>query len=195
MCSSDLRVGYTRQSWIKNCLAIGLSGGFIEPLEATAIYAIEIAARTFIANFPDKNVNPNLAHRFNDIMRALYEEIRDFVQLHYYTSNRADPFWVAAREEARVSPELLERLALWRCRLPDETDTKHNTLFKFSNYTVVLQAKGYFKDIRFPLEGSLSKEQWKDFGNGLEAHKTQLIRTLPDHYELLTDIRSRVLSA
>ncbi len=184
-----MRVGYTNQSWVKNCVSIGLSGGFIEPLEATAIYTIELAARWFVAHFPDRTASPALASRYNALMTGLYEEIRDFIQMHYYTSNRSEPYWVAARE-APLPDTLRERLELWRVRLPDDTDSRPNSLFKYWNYTVVMQPKGFFKGLRFPLDGSLSRDHWDKFGRDLEAYKRELMRVLPDHYELLTDIRS-----
>src|SRR5262249_2492051 len=82
-----MRTGTSRKPWVKNCVAIGLSGGFVEPLEATAIFMIELAARYFIRHFPDRNSDPLLAKRYNAIMTALYANIRDFIQMHYVTSN------------------------------------------------------------------------------------------------------------
>ena len=83
-----MRVGYTRQPWVKNCVAIGLSSGFVEPLEATAIYTIDAAAHRLVMNFPDKQCNPALARAYNARATALMEEIVDFLQIHYRTSNR-----------------------------------------------------------------------------------------------------------
>jgi hypothetical protein len=185
-----MRVGYARKSWVKNCVVIGLSGGFIEPLEATAIYTIELAARWLVAHFPDKGVSPQLAMRYNALMSSLYEEIRDFIQMHYYTSNRPEPYWVTAREDMRLPDSLRENFALWRVRLPDDTDSRANSLFKHWNYTVVMQPKGFFKGLQFPLDSSLSKEQWDNFGRDLDGYRRELLRVLPDHYELLRDIRS-----
>ena len=77
---------------------MGLSGGFIEPLESTAIYMIEMAVRWLIAYFPDRECDPVLARRYNLLMNGFYDEVRDFICLHFRLNNRTDsPYWVAAR--------------------------------------------------------------------------------------------------
>ena len=68
-----MRVGYTRQPWIKNCVAIGLSSGFVEPLEATAIYTIDAAAHRLVMNFPDRHCNPALAKAYNERTTASWK--------------------------------------------------------------------------------------------------------------------------
>lgn len=184
-----MRVGYSEQAWVKNCVTIGLSGGFVEPLEATAIYTIEAAARWLVGHFPDRGCSPVLARRYNQLMTALYEEISDFIHTHYLTSNRVEPYWVAARKDTKVSDSLREKFELWRCRLPEELDTRLNSLFKYWSYIFVLHQKGFFKNIRFPLEGSVRRDHWDVFGRNLEVQKTQMLRALPDHYALLTRLR------
>ncbi len=185
-----MRVGRSRRSWVKNCVAIGLSGGFIEPLESTAIYTIETAARWLVNRFPDRSMNPVLANDFNRIMEALYEEVRDFIVMHYYTANRPEPFWLAARSEVVLPETLRHRLELWRSTLPASIDTAGQRLFDHWNYTCVLYSKGYFGDVSLPLEGSTSERDWREWVNRLLATKKGLIETLPDHYQLVTAIRT-----
>src|SRR5207253_2498842 len=94
-------------------IAIGLSGGFIEPLEATAIQTITIAANQLVKNFPGKPIPQALADRFNRRMEACYEMVRDFIVSHYYASNRTEPFWQAARSPCVLSDSLKQNLELW----------------------------------------------------------------------------------
>ena len=185
-----MRIGYTRQPWIRNCVAIGLSSGFVEPLEATAIYAIDTAATRLVMNFPDKEYSPALAKAYNARSTALMEEIVDFLQALYLTSNRTEPYWVAVREETRVSDWLCEKLELWQHRFPDLDDTHKNVLFDFSNFIYVMLPKGYFANIRSPLERIIRFDDWKAFGQRLDAEQTRLLATLPSHYDLLTSIRA-----
>ena len=185
-----MRIGYTRQPWIKNCVAIGLSSGFVEPLEATAIYAIDAAATRLVMNFPDKECNPALAKAYNARSTALIEEIVDFLQAIYLTSNRAEPYWVAVREETRVSDWLREKLELWHHRFPDLDDTHKNVLFDFSNFIYVLLPKGYFANIVSPLARMIRSDDWKAYGQQLKAEVTRLLATLPSHADLLTSIRA-----
>ena len=191
-----MRVGRSRRSWVKNCVAIGLSGGFVEPLEATAIFMIEMSIRWLLIYFPDKDFNPALADRFNKLVEGLYDEIRDFILMHYYTSNRTDtPFWIAARNEVEIPDSLNKNLELWKSVLPSWPDTLGNYLFQASSYCNCMYGKRNFDDITFPNEALLPKEDWVDYSNKLAAEKAELIRILPSHYDLLTQIRSKVMSA
>ncbi|MDB5748319.1 MAG: Tryptophan halogenase [Massilia sp.] len=86
--------GRRRKSWIKNCVAIGLSAGFIEPLESTSIHLIETAVGKLIELFPDRDCSASLADEFNRTMGIRYESVRDFIILHYKLTKRDDSeFW------------------------------------------------------------------------------------------------------
>ncbi len=185
-----MRIGRVRRNWVKNCVAIGLSAGFIEPLESTAIYAMEMAVRWLVRHFPDRSISPVLARSFNAAMQSLYEEVRDFVVLHYVSSNRPEPFWVAARSEIEMPETLRESLELWRHTFPSAEDTADHTLFIYWSYLCVLYNKGYYDGVSLPLEDRVSRRDWEVFAGKLEATKRRLIASLPDHYQLLTAIRA-----
>lgn len=185
-----MRIGRMRRHWVKNCVAIGLSSGFIEPLEATAIYMIETAARWLVRHFPDRAMSPQPADSYNRLTNTLYEEIRDFIVLHYYSSNRREPFWLAARQEIELPAALATRLELWRTTLPNAIDTTGDRLFDAWNYLNVLYCKGYFRDCSYPLEGSISRADWDGFTRRLANFKRRLVAGLPDHFELLEAIRA-----
>jgi tryptophan halogenase len=86
--------GRRRKSWIKNCVAVGLAGGFLEPLESTSINIIENAVGWLIQFFPDRDFRPELADEFNRLITQRYESVRDFIILHYKITNRTDSeFW------------------------------------------------------------------------------------------------------
>jgi hypothetical protein len=86
--------GRRRKSWVKNCVAIGLSSGFLEPLESTSINIIENAVGWLIQYFPDRDCQPALADEFNRLVSQRYEFVRDFIILHYKVTGRTDSeFW------------------------------------------------------------------------------------------------------
>jgi len=118
-----LRVGYREAQWVKNCVSVGLSGGFIEPLESSGIGLIETAAYLIGYLFPFNGDTAPVARAFNDLMRQRYERIFDFVKMHYCLTRRTDtPFWIDNADARSVPESLRERLAMWRCRPPHRMD-------------------------------------------------------------------------
>ncbi len=88
------KTGVRNEIWKKNCLAIGLASGFIEPLESTAIHLVVRGIIHFVRNFPDQDCDAALIRNYNRGMTREYEEIRDFIVLHYCLTEREDtPFW------------------------------------------------------------------------------------------------------
>jgi flavin-dependent dehydrogenase len=86
--------GRRRTSWVRNCVAIGLSAGFVEPLESTSIHLIETAVGKLVTLFPDRDFRPELAAEFNRFMGVRYESVRDFIIMHYKLTKRDDSeFW------------------------------------------------------------------------------------------------------
>ncbi len=118
-----LKVGYRETQWVKNCVSVGLSGGFIEPLESSGVGLIETAAYLIGYLFPFNGDTAPVAKVFNDMMRQRYQRIFDFVKMHYCLTQRTDtPFWIANADPRSVPESLRERLAMWRCRPPHRMD-------------------------------------------------------------------------
>ena len=108
------RTGRRRRAWNRNCIALGLSSGFIEPLESTSIHLFKIAATRLIQLFPFGGVNEAVAERFNQLSARELEGIRDFIILHYHLTERDDsPFWRRCRT-MEIPDTLAERIALFR---------------------------------------------------------------------------------
>ena len=115
--------GHRRLFWNGNCVAIGLSAGFIEPLEASAIVLIELSLQALADNFPaSRGAMPIHAERFNALFTLRWSRIADFLKLHYALSRREQPYWRAHRDPATISDELRQLLRLWEDQPPTAYD-------------------------------------------------------------------------
>lgn len=115
--------GNRERFWIGNCVAIGLSAGFVEPLEASAIVLIELSLRALIDNFPARgSAMEPVARQFNDQFTTRWERIVEFLKLHYVLSGRTEEYWQAHRDPRSFPDRLQGLLALWRERPPSPYD-------------------------------------------------------------------------
>jgi tryptophan halogenase len=105
--------GRRRKAWLKNCVAVGLSCGFLEPLESTSLHLIEIGVGRLIELFPDRDIEPRLADEYNRLMGQSFESIRDFIILHYHASEREEEFWRHCRSVA-IPDALRHQIELFR---------------------------------------------------------------------------------
>ncbi|MEM6627336.1 MAG: tryptophan halogenase family protein [Pseudomonadota bacterium] len=129
------RTGRRIQPWTRNCVAIGLSSGFIEPLESTGLFLVELSAATLAEYFPFGGEMQPLADRFNAIIDQRYEEILDFVVLHYCITRRTDTaFWREVSKPNRIPDRLASWLETWKLKSPSHSDF-HDSLQLFSHHT------------------------------------------------------------
>jgi tryptophan halogenase len=106
--------GHRKHHWIKNCVAIGLSSGFMEPLESTSIWMIQSGLARLLSNFPDMTFSQVDIDRYNRVITTETEEIRDFLVLHYKATERDDtPFWDYCRN-MEVPDRLAEKIEVFR---------------------------------------------------------------------------------
>ncbi|MCA8901264.1 MAG: tryptophan 7-halogenase [Hyphomonas sp.] len=106
--------GHRKKFWDKNCVAIGLSAGFIEPLESTAIHLIQSGISKLLQMFPDRNFRQADIERYNRVTTFEYERVRDFIILHYHATQRTDSdFWNHCRTMP-ITDYLQDKIDLFR---------------------------------------------------------------------------------
>jgi hypothetical protein len=139
------RSGHRERFWERNCLAIGLSAGFVEPLEASAIVLIELSLEALADNFPVGRSDMALhARRFNALFRYRWDRIVEFLKLHYLLSEREEPYWRAHRDPASVPERLAELLRIWRDQPPSRYDLPQmDEVFPAASYQYVLYGMGF----------------------------------------------------
>jgi flavin-dependent dehydrogenase len=109
-----MNVGQIEKHWHQNCLAIGLSQGFIEPLEATALHLTQISIEMFMDEFEDGRFSDQHQSRFNQVMAERYERVRDYIVAHYKLNTRQDSdYWRENRDNMKLSDSLLQLLTVW----------------------------------------------------------------------------------
>lgn len=138
--------GYRAAFWKRNCVAVGLSAGFIEPLEASALALVEQAADAIGRQFPlDREIMDVVARRFDDKMRYHWERIIDFLKLHYAACTRHDTaYWQDNRSQSSWPASLRDKLALWQQQPPWHDDAPMvDELFPSASYQYVLYGLGF----------------------------------------------------
>jgi len=137
--------GHRARFWERNCLAIGQSAGFLEPLEASAIVMIELSLNALLDNFPvTRDVMDVHARRFNDLFRYRWDRIVEFLKLHYVLSRRDEPYWRDHRDAASVPARLADLLRVWRYQPPSIADLPAmDEVFPAASYQYVLYGMGF----------------------------------------------------
>jgi len=146
------KTGHRDRFWIGNCLAVGLSAGFIEPLEASAIVLIELSLKALAENFPQSRASMDIhAARFNELFRYRWDRVVEFLKLHYVPSQRSESYWQAQRAPETIPPRLAECLALWREQQPSAWDfPRVDEMFPAASQQYVLHGMG----VPVPLNGT-----------------------------------------
>ncbi|BBN81683.1 tryptophan halogenase [Pseudoalteromonas sp. A25] len=178
--------GYREKFWHNNCLAIGMSAGFLEPLEASALVMIELSASYLSDNFPSTRSLMNVvASRFNAKFNYRWQRIIDFLKLHYVLSTRDDtPYWQQMRSE-HIPQSLQELLLLWQYQAPKSTDLDRiDEVFSAASYQYVLYGMGFLPSNYEPTlnqdSASLFKQVTQNAQRGLGV--------LPTNRDLLTNV-------
>jgi tryptophan 7-halogenase len=140
----NMRIGYHDQQWRGNCVAIGLSSGFLEPLESTGIYLIEMANWAMLEFVPRYLSGRHPQAAYNRIMHNHYNNIADFLKMHYCLSKRRDTaFWRDNCDPVTIPQSLQDNLANWQAAVPSVYDFNSTTqCFSATNYKFVLYGMG-----------------------------------------------------
>lgn len=193
--SIPIRSGHRGHFWHRNCVAVGLSAGFLEPLEASALVLVELSAQMIAEQLPqDRAVMDIIGKRFNETFLYRWQRIIDFLKLHYILTKRPEPFWRDNCDASTIPQSLKDLMLLWQYRTPSDLDfTSNNEVFPAASYQYVLYGMGFCSD-KMPLASSA---QWDMALSALEQNRkltAQALAALPSHRDLLNKINEFGLS-
>lgn len=193
----SIRSGHREIFWKRNCVAIGLSAGFLEPLEASALMLIEISAKFVRDQLPEtRKTMPIIARRFNKAMTYHWERIIDFLKLHYVLSKRDDTnFWIDNRCSSTIPESLAELLELWKSHTPYRQDFSHKEeVFPAASYQYVLYGMGFRTEIS-NRSVECTDEAYRAAVAENERMISKAVELLPDNRQLLQKINRYGMSA
>ena len=172
------RSGMRQRLWERNCVALGLASGFVEPLESTAIHLIQSGVARLLSLFPDRHCDPALAAEFNRQARFEFESVRDLLVLHYRANQRAEPFWQQVRQ-TRPSPGLAAKIEVFRAS--GQIFRVHEELFTEGSWLQVLLGQG-IEPLRYhPLADALAQAKLDEFLGNLRTLVETTLAGLPEH--------------
>jgi len=183
-----MRVGRNRNSWVKNCVAIGLASGFVEPLESTGIFFIHHAIEQLVNHFPRQVSHEETVKSYNKAISDCIDGVREFLTLHYVAGTRSDtPFWKATKNELVVPEPLAERLKLWKTRLPSKRTINPNYHgFPPYSYCVMLLGLGHRPEHSLPALDHVEDESALVVFDQIRKGTERLTATLPWLYDYLS---------
>ena len=204
--------GYRQRFWHHNCVAIGLSSGFIEPLEASALALVELSATMLSDELPANRAEMAIvARRFNDSFGYRWSRVIDFLKLHYVLSRRDDnaptasssasssaisSYWRDHRQPESVPERLRELLQLWRHRAPYRHDLfRVEEVFPSASYQYVLYGMGFRPDGVGGTRRTDPAGAADGYFREAAALTRRMLAALPDNRTLIAHIRQHGLPA
>jgi len=175
--------GRRKKTWNRNVVAVGLSAGFLEPLESTSIYLIQSTISRLVSFFPDGGFDAADIEEFNRQSDFEVERIRDFIILHYHATERSDtPFWDHVRTMA--IPETLRRkMDLYGAH--GRVVRENNELFTEIGWQQVLHGQGVRPRAAHPLAGMLGDKELGDFLGNIERVVGKCVEVMPTHKDFV----------
>ena len=171
--------GIRRKSWVRNVVAIGLSSGFIEPLESTSIHVIQTAITRLLELLPGGEISSATRDDFNARTRLEMERIRDFIILHYHANQRdGEPFWDDLRSMS-VPETLQHKIDLFRAT--GRISASFDELFDARAWIMVMTGQNIIPETYHPIADLLPEPRLKEFLDGLERAHVQEVSNWPDH--------------
>lgn len=184
------RAGRREVQWKNNCVAIGLSSGFLEPLESTSIHLIQTAVIRLLKLFPHNGFKESEVAEYNRQAKDEIEHIRDFIILHYHATEREDSAFWRACKRMEIPASLQHKIDLFR-----ESGKVYNpseALFANEAWQQVLIGQGVVPQDYHPLADAMTSQQLAEYHRNIKSIIAQVIDKLPQHQDFLDAVNDRI---
>jgi tryptophan 6-halogenase len=196
------RVGRNRRAWVRNCVSIGLSSCFLEPLESTGIHFTYGAIYQLVKHFPDRGFSQPLIDGFNREIEIMFDDSRDFIQAHFYFSPRTDTAFWRANKELTLTDNILEKIALYRAGLAinqpyataetyyGDPGAEFKNFWTNGSYYAIFAGLGLVPDQPLPLLDyrPAAVAGAEPIFDKIRGDQQRLARELPSNYEYLRQL-------
>lgn len=175
--------GRRKNTWSHNVVSLGLASGFLEPLESTSIHLVQAGISRLLAVFPDRRFDPAEREWFNRSMQDIFEDVRDFIILHYHATQRDDSaFWNYCRT-MEIPASLAEKLALFRGKGRSFRDNAE--LFGLPSWVAVMLGQNQWPQGYDPIVDSFDNKRIAEMMQQLRNGYKQVAGALPEHRAFL----------
>jgi tryptophan halogenase len=179
------RTGRRRKVWDKNCLALGLASGFVEPLESTSIHLIMTGVVKLIQMFPFADINESLIKRYNEKARKELEDIRDFIILHFKATERSDsPYWHHCRDMS-IPDSLMDRIELFRENA--QVYQQPEELFRIDSWVQVMLGQRITAKAYHHIASLMTNDQLRDSLGALKSSIAKAVAKMPSHQDFVDE--------
>jgi len=185
------RPGHREKFWHRNCVAVGMAAGFLEPLEASALVLVELAAKMISEELPaNRGVMHIVAQRYNDVFLYRWDRIIDFLKLHYVLSRRSQSeYWSCNRNPESIPESLKGLLELWKYHVPWHNDFRQrDEVFSAASYQYVLYGMGFETLARVTVPDSKDARQAHGLFVANSRKAQEIMPRLPSNRELLATV-------
>lgn len=177
------RTGRRLKQWNKNCVSLGLSSGFLEPLESTSIHLVQSGIIRLMQLFPTTGIDPIEVDEYNTQSRLEFEYIRDFIIMHYHVTERDDsPFWDYCRT-MDVPQSLSRRLQLFETN--GRIFRENFELFFDGSWSQVMTGQRFIPKGYHPIVDLMSADELREFLNNIAATNVKTVSSYPGHQEFI----------
>ncbi|MGB5512405.1 MAG: tryptophan 7-halogenase, partial [Woeseiaceae bacterium] len=184
--------GRRESFWKGNCLALGLSSGFLEPLESTSIHLIQEGLVRLVALMPDMSFNPANAIEYNRVMGLTYDRIRDFILMHYVATQRDDTeFWRYVKN-LEIPETLQHRMTLLNKAghyVPYEYD-----LFKLDSWLAVMEGQGLGPEVYNQVADEIDAQKLAQTMTQIRHAITEITKKMPSHKQYIEQVIGQSIS-